>query len=64
MPVRKDIKMIFRKMRRSGLYYLMIWDLPVRNASHRETGSDVMGVVIVLGLLVELVVCMRYLLTN
>ena len=64
MLVRNVIKTIFCKVRRSGLFYLMIWDLPVRRASERETGWDALGVVVVVGLLAGLVGFMRYLLTS
>ena len=64
MPARNVIKAISRKIKRSELYYLLICNLPVWNASHRGTGSDVLGVVIVIVLLVELLRLMRYLLTS
>ena len=64
MLVHNVIKAVFRKVRRSDLYYLMIWNLRVRKASHRETGLDALGALMVIGLLAGLVVLMRHLLTG
>jgi len=64
MPVRNVIKTIFRKARRSGLFYLMICKLPVRRASEAQTGSDALGMVMVILLLAGMVGLMRYLLTS
>jgi hypothetical protein len=64
MLVRKVIKAVFRKVRRSGLYHLMICNLRVQNASHRETGWDALGALVVITLLAGLVYFMRHLLTN
>lgn len=64
MLVRNVIKTIFRKARRSSFYYLMIWNLPVRRASDAQTGSDALGMVMVIVLLAGMVGLMRYLLTS
>jgi len=64
MLVRKVIKATFRKVKRSGLYYLMICNLPVRRASETETGWDALGAVMVIGLLAGMVILMRIYLTG
>jgi len=64
MLVRNVIKAVFRKAKRSGLFYLMIWNLPVRRASETETGWDALGAVMVIVLLAGMVVLMRLYLTN
>jgi hypothetical protein len=61
---RRMMKTFFGKVRRSSFYYLLICHLPVRRASEMETGSDVMGGVMVIVLLAEMVALMRLLLTN
>jgi hypothetical protein len=58
------IKTIFGKVSRSGLYYLLIWHLPVGNGSDRETQMDALGGLTVVGLLAGMVGLMRLLLVN
>jgi hypothetical protein len=61
---RHTMKAVSSKARRSHLYYLLIWNLPVRRASKTETGWDALGVLMVIGLLAGMVVLMRFLLTH
>ena len=59
---RHTIKTVFGKVSRSSFYYLLIWHLPVRNASERETKADALGGLMVVGLLAGMVGVMRLLL--
>lgn len=58
------MKIVFGKVKRSDLDYLLICRLPVRRASAWQTGADALGGVIVLILLAEMVGLMRLLLTH
>ena len=61
---RHPIKTASGRASRSSLYYLLIWHLPVRHASDRESELDALGGVMVVGLLAGMVGLMRLLLTS
>ena len=58
------MKSVFGKVSRSGLYYLLIWQLPVRRASVRDDTADALGGLTVVGLSLGIMILMRCLLTN
>lgn len=61
---RKPTKTAFGKANRSDFYYFLISNLPIRCGSHKETGFDFLGAIIVISISAALVVLMRLLLAN
>lgn len=58
------IKTILSKANRSDFFYFIVSNLPVRHASDAENRFDLMGEMVVVGLLAGLVILMRSLLAT
>lgn len=64
MILQRTMKTVFGSASRSGFYYFVMSNLPVRRASEIEAGLDVLGGVLVICLSGATISLMRFILTN
>lgn len=60
----RTMKTVFGNVNRSGFYYFISSNLPVRRASETETGLDALGGVTVVGLSGLTIILMRLILVT